>query len=148
MDLKVSSTSAQVRELFVERHFTSVPLRNSGQYHKLHHALRPSPTCWYCIVIENEVGINRRQEASVLCNNSFHSEPITGHLSAAHAIFHHTVTPGHMGYKQILRIQPSISFQYAMFLCLGCNWCVDADFVQKQSTQFFSLSSKLFFFFF
>lgn len=105
----------------------SVPLQHSSQCHKLSHVPWSSPAFWYCAVIENEVRINRGQEASVQPSSSFHSEPITGHLSATHAIFPHTVTASHMGYKQILSIQPSISSQYAEFLCLGCKRRFDAD---------------------
>lgn len=127
--LMVSLASADVQGLSDCELFTSMPLQHSSQYHKLCHVLRPSPAFWYCAVIGNEVRINRGQKASVPRSSSFHSEPITGHLSQAHAIFHHTVTAGHMGYKHTLRIQPSVSFQDAQFLCSGCNRSFDADTV-------------------
>lgn len=130
--LMVSCAGAQVQGLFDCGISAPMTLQHSSQYHKLCSVLWSSPAFWYCTIIENEVRINIGQKACVPRSSSFHSKPVTGHLSAANAIFHHTVTADRMGDKQTLRIQPSISFQYAQFLCSGCNRSFDADTVSPR----------------
>lgn len=60
-------------------------------------------------------------------------------VTAAHAIFHHIVAPGHMGYRQILTVWRSISLQCVRGLqqkqqCWRCStalhtvFCVESQF--------------------